>query len=335
MEKVSKLARSTLKALPNEGQMIKMSLRKFLVHKELAISRLMQRFAGMTLPGPRTVYWINPERIEFTTCLKNASSDWEDWVFPQKGYLKPVHDGKWDALSHRVVDMRVYRAIDARIRKGASWQSSDDYHAALAEIESGRNLWDCSDRSEFDKHCGRIDRLIESISNDGYRDSKALGNEFRMDSSLGQNEILINIGSDGFPLFQDGRHRLAIARVLGIKKVPVQVLVRHARWQAFRELMHRMARGVGGASKEGSLYQMPVHFDLSDIPSEHGCEDRWNAILQHIPAATETALDIGCNLGFFCHKLEDLGYRCFGIEYQPDIAYAARKIHRRKNGALR
>ena len=96
MDKISKLARSTLKALPNEGRMIKIPLRKLLVQKELAISRLTQRFAGMTLPGPQTVYWMNPERIEFTTCLKNASSDQEDWVFPQKGYLKPVHDGDWD-----------------------------------------------------------------------------------------------------------------------------------------------------------------------------------------------------------------------------------------------
>jgi SAM-dependent methyltransferase len=326
MDTVRKFARTALRALPDDGRLLKTSIRKLLVRKELAIGKLMQNFSGTNLPDPRTIYWLDPAKIEFATCLKNSSADWEDRVFPQKGHLKLVHDGEWDALSHRVADMRIFRAIDGRIKKGESWQSTDYYQVAVNQIEGGRNLWGCADRADFDKYCTDIDRLIESINRDGYRESAALSNESGMDSPLGHKEILINVSREGFPLFQDGRHRLAIASVLGLRKVPVQILVRHSEWQVFREFMHRMAHGSGGASKEGSLYQMPTHFDLGDIPAEHGCEDRWNAIAKHVPAATETALDIGCNLGFFCHRLEDLGYTCFGIEYFPDIAYAARRV---------
>ena len=128
-------------------------------------------------------------------------------------------------------------------------------------------------------------------------------------------------------LFQDGRHRLAIAQALNIDAVPIQVLVRHSEWQSFRELMWRMALSSGGASKKGSLYQSPMHFDLEDIPSEHGCQDRWEAIKRNLPEGNgSNALDIGCNLGFFCHRLETHGYSCVGVEYLPEIAFAAQKI---------
>lgn len=326
MDTVRKFAKTALQLLPDDGRLLKTSVRKLLVQKELVIGKLMQNFSGTNLPDPRTIYWLSPERIEFATVLKNSSVDWEDWVFSQKKHLKLVQDGDWDALTHRVTDMRIFHAIEGRIKRGESWQSSDYYKVALHQIESGRRLWGCDDRTDFDMHCTAIDGLIESISQDGYREGVVSKNEYRADSSLGQNEILVNISRSGLPLFQDGRHRLAIARVLRLEKVPVQILVRHSEWQVFREFMHRMARGSGGASKEGFLYQTPIHFDLSDIPAEHGCEDRWNAMAKHVPPVAGIALDIGCNLGFFCHKLEDLGYTCFGIEYLPDIAYAARRI---------
>lgn len=326
MKKISKLARGVLEVLPDEGRIIKTSVRKVLVGKELALSKLTHHFGGMTLPDPRVVHWLPPEQIEFATCLKNESSDWEDWVFRQTGRLKRVHDGEWDLLKYPVASMRICTAIEGRMKKGEVWEKSEYYQVAVRQIEGGRKVWGCTNRADFDKHCNKIDLLIDSIVKHGYRESKEFDNRSRGDTSLGQSEVLINVSRDGFPLFQDGRHRLAIARVLGVKEIPVQIMVRHVEWQVFREFMHRMARGSGGACKAGFLYQMPIHFDLGDIPSEHGCEDRWNAISPHIPAAAETALDIGCNLGFFCHKLEDLGYRCFGIEYQPDIAYAARKI---------
>jgi SAM-dependent methyltransferase len=286
----------------------------------------------MTVPDPRTVYWMSVSRIQFHTRLqKKDSADWEDWVFPQTGRIKTVQDGDWDALRFRVADMRICRAVEDRVRTGVPWQSTEYYRVAVKQIETGRRLWGCTDRASFDHRCNDIDRLIESISKHGYRDGESLGPDARIHSALGHQEILINISRDGFPLFQDGRHRLAIARALGLGRIPVQILVRHSKWQMFREFMHRMARGEGGASREGILYQNPVHFDLGDIPSEHSCEDRWNAIVRHLPSTAGIALDIGCNLGFFCHQLEEAGYSCIGVEYLPDIAYAAQRIAKAEN----
>jgi SAM-dependent methyltransferase len=280
------------------------------------------------MPDPRTVYWIDPMRIHLHTSLKTDSPDWEAWVFAQRGRIRTVQDGEWDVSELRVADMRVCRAVDARINNGASWQSSDYYQTAIRDIEAGRHVFACKDRSDFDRHCVELDKLIESIAKTGYQESSRLDDTASIDSSLGHQEIIVNISREGFPLFQDGRHRLAVARTLKINRIPVQILVRHEEWQAFRSFMQRMARGSGGAAKEGFLYQDPIHFDLGDIPALHGCEDRWEAMSANLPAGSGAALDIGCNLGYFCHGLERKGYSPIGVEYLPDIAYAAQKIAR-------
>lgn len=320
MKKIKQLAKDALYRFPDEGRMIKATVKKLQMKKEIAAANLVGRLKGTTLPSPYSVYRIDPGRIQFHTSYKVNSSDWEDWVFNQSKFVPQVQDGDWDTPVHRVADMRVSRAINDRIHHGTAWKSTEYYKTAVKQIEGGKVLWGCSDRSSFDERCNEIDRLIESISSKGYIERSV------DKSALGGREILINIGRHGFCLFQDGRHRLAIARALGLKRVPVQVLVRHSGWQSFRELMHQMARGDGGASKRGVLYQKPMHFDLGDIAAEHACEDRWETIKDYVEPGNGAALDIGCNLGFFCHRLEESGYSCFGVEYLPTVALAAQKI---------
>ena len=332
MKTVKRVARQILKKLPDEGRLVKSTLRSLKLKKDIALGELVRRVGGATLPEQYRVFWIDPARIRSHTNMRNPSADWEDWIFNQKQSLAPVQDGDWDQAARSVEEMRVFRAIADRIHGNEPWQSTDYYQYAIAQIAAGRNLWGCSDQASFDRHCSNVDALIESISKHGYLPSQDVPPCSSTDSGLGGfQEVLINIGRHGDSLFQDGRHRLAIARALGVSKIPVQVLVRHAKWQSFRELMHRMARGEGGASKSGVLYQAPIHFDLGDIPYEHACDDRWLALKANLVGNHGRALDIGCNLGFFCHQLEDEGYSCVGVEYLPDIAHAAQVIARAEN----
>src|SRR5688500_16517396 len=106
MATVRKFAKTALQLLPDDGRLLKTSVRKLLVQKELVIGKLAQNFSGTNLPDPRTIYWLSPEKIEFATVLKNHSVDSEDWVFLQQNNLKLVQDGNWDSLTHRVTDMR-------------------------------------------------------------------------------------------------------------------------------------------------------------------------------------------------------------------------------------
>jgi hypothetical protein len=183
---------------------------------------------------------------------------------------------------------------------------------------------------DLDERCQFLDRLIESIRRNGFKlshevqlqgEDKGLAAHPRVGS-----EITVNIGRNGHYLFQDGRHRLAIAKMLGIPHVPVKVLVRHAQWVEFRHFMKSLARSGGASSRANELYQNPTHPDLQDIPSVHGCEDRFDAIKKAIVPNGGTLLDIGANLGYFCHRFEDLGYSCVAVELLPQVALAADRI---------
>ncbi len=178
--------------------------------------------------------------------------------------------------------------------------------------------------------------LINSIKENGYRLNSDVSIESDDTESLSKHkimssEITVNIGRNGEYLFQDGRHRLAIAQILGLNLVPVKVLVRHEKWQELRELLLSMTKGTGGASKAGLLYQPPLHPDLHDFPAAHSCEDRFVAIKPYVSKRSGKLLDVGANLGYFCHKFEELGYDCYAIELLRDIALAADRIRAAEN----
>jgi hypothetical protein len=94
----------------------------------------------------------------------------------------------------------------------------------------------------------------------------------------------------------------------------------------FRTFMWSLSDGRGSASRAKHLYQNPVHPDLQDIPAAHSCEDRFEAARHVVPKRGGHLLDIGANLGYFCHRFEELGYDCFAVESEPMNTRAADKI---------
>ncbi len=183
------------------------------------------------------VFWIDPFLIErHTRFVRPGTDDWEDWVFDQNGPVDGVQDGDWDRGGHKVEEMRICRAIEARIRYGNPWEGTEYYRTIIGQIRTGRFVWNCRTEEDVQRRCAYLDDLIESMRRHGYRlnHEVVLSGEDRVVKSFRDrgNEITVNIGRNGEFLFQDGRHRLATARALGIGAVPVRVLVRHAAWRS-------------------------------------------------------------------------------------------------------
>lgn len=141
-----------------------------------------------------------------------------------------------------------------------------------------------------------------------------------------ETEIGVNIDRDGRYLFNDGAEALGVAKALRLERVPVKVRVRHRQWMEFRHFMWSLSEGGGASTRAKHLYQNPVHPDLQDIPAAHSCEDRFAAARDAVPRGGGPLLDIGANLGYFCHGFEELGYTCYAVEYEPLITRAADKI---------
>lgn len=179
------------------------------------------------------IYWIDPKLIEFHTDLKNVNSAYvEDRVFNMHKYKGKTLDGDWDISTYRFTDLDIYKAFDAVINNKSCWQDTEFYQNKLKSIENGRVLWGCRSKSDFNRRCKVLDYLIESIRKNGYRLNSKCYIEGEIKGARGYfEEITVNIGRNGQYLFQDGRHRLSIALLLGIERIPVKILVRHEQYK--------------------------------------------------------------------------------------------------------
>jgi hypothetical protein len=67
----------------------------------------------------------------------------------------------------------------------------------------------------------------------GFKTQKQLRLEGR--GKVVPGEIKIDITRDGEFIYENGKHRLSMAKILSLKEIPVQVVVRHKKWQATRD----------------------------------------------------------------------------------------------------
>lgn len=332
LRNVKQAVRTGVYKVPGVGPSLLEAYREAVLFKRWASARLRSLKAD-NLPDPEKVFWLDPARIVLHTNYEGRGSDRpaKDRVFHLQRDKGTVVGGSWDISSFAFDDLDIVRALRQRIDGGVQWADTEFYQRLRQEIRDNEvDSWGIRFEEDLDARCAYLDSLVDSIRQQGFRLSHEVALEHETKGLNGHpvygSEITVNIGRNGHYLFQDGRHRLAIAKILGIKQVPVKVLVRHKQWVEFRQFMWALAQGGAASSRSRELYQNPIHPDLQDIPFAHACEDRLDALTRYAGTGTGSLLDIGANLGFFCHGFEKLGYKCFAVELLPQCARAADKI---------
>lgn len=131
-----------------------------------------------------------------------------------------VRGGAWDRTDDRFEDLLEYRSMRARW-EGAAWSETDLYRRHRDRIEAGYESYGCPDLDRLRERLAAVDDLLAGIERDGYRARRAAGGD-------PFDEIRVNVGRDGSLLYNDeGRHRLAAAKLLDVEAVPVLVVARH------------------------------------------------------------------------------------------------------------
>lgn len=330
--KMKKYVNELLEYVPVDEELVKNFYRRIRYEKNRKYYELKQFVSKYDVTDPDNIYWIDPMLIEYHTNYRlNRGVHFKDRVFDMNKDKGQIYDGDWDISPYRFRDLDVYKAFHDRIIHNKQWEETDFYKYELTQIENGRSRWGCYTRKDWDQRCHFLDSLIESIRDNGYRIShQVTSSQGHLKKFLRREmaeEITVNIGRNGEYLFQASRHRLAIAQLVGVERVPVKVLVRHKQWQNLRQQLLALAnRRQGGASPSKILYQPVLHPDLSDIPAAHACEDRFLAIKEHLHCTSGHILDLGANLCYFCHKFEGLDFSCYAVEVDPEIAEIAYKI---------
>ncbi len=165
-------------------------------------------------------YWLDPKRIRYVS-LKEFFID---------KYRGEIIGGDWDLLEKSFEDLDLYVAFKERFIEGKKWETTVFYSRTLNEIKQGIIHYSCKNKNDLDNRFRRDEMLYETIKNNGYKSQQELQSKNKYSSILVEDEIAVNIGRNGDFLFNNGSHRLAIAKLLNIPKIPVKITVRHPQW---------------------------------------------------------------------------------------------------------
>jgi len=151
--------------------------------------------------------------------------------------------GRWDKSLPQFSEQFPLEAFYQHYQHGVPWEETAMMEY-LSDIFMKNKAW--SDYCSFPEAWSRLwklDELYNTIDRNGYKSQKEL-QELAGDDPIGlpewqdprkpeNHEVAISIGRSGQFIFEDGRHRLAIAKVLELDKIPVYVVVRHKKWHNY------------------------------------------------------------------------------------------------------
>lgn len=181
---------------------------------------------------PFRVLWVNPHDIVYHQDHPKPAGGASHQKFSY------VLEGDWDRNLPPFEEHPVYRFIRDRYERGMSAKDTNFFEHFRAELSEQESYWNgCKSIEDFHERCAYVDELYEEIHEHGIKSAEQRRSEGRYIGSSPDN-VTINIGRDGELIYVNGRHRLSIAKILNIE-LPVNVMIRHADWQAVRDAVVR------------------------------------------------------------------------------------------------
>ena len=163
---------------------------------------------GQGAPRPNERLWIDPASVEHAL----------DGLPVRSGYVVD----HWPPVEPVPFEDHVHvRFALAHWRDGVPWEQTGAYEYMLEQIRSRGRQDGCRDLSDVKLRYERLDELFETARREG-----RLRTRTELDSAAREEDggILIHIGPEGEAAIGDGgKHRLAIAKLLGLAVVPARI----------------------------------------------------------------------------------------------------------------
>jgi hypothetical protein len=199
--------------------------------------------------NPFRLFFVDPNRItRFTGREFPVWTDrWEhfgavmddDWDQRSSPPIRPDYRGTDPSLylAERFSETPVHEGLVEHFINDVPWDELDFVQTLVQEVQSTDTyVWqDCTTPEEIYQYSRSLDELYEDMRDRGclsMRELNARENRQMTFPEIMENEILVDVGRTGELLFVTGRHRLSLAKILGLDRVPVAVVVRHSKWLA-------------------------------------------------------------------------------------------------------
>jgi len=211
-------------------------------------------------PNPYKNIWVASSKIEYKQSVTDSS------LSGITNGLGQIKAGDWPNKQNVTNVKNISTAdIKERFEEGKQWENTRFYSKRIDYYEKNHRYKKYgfnSAQQYVKKRCHNLDELYENIKVNGYQEGHS-GPTHRGTSDLSSNlEVLVTIGRDGQIYLWDGRHRLIISQILGLK-IPVQVLCRHKEWQILRDEIYN--NGVPDDINKNKFN----HPDLQDVIFEN------------------------------------------------------------------
>ncbi|MDG5821323.1 hypothetical protein [Natronococcus sp. A-GB7] len=178
---------------------------------------------------PFQVGWVNTSEIEYITGREGPNK----FAWADAGL---VLEGDWDQTTVRFEEnSEWYEALVDRFVHGKEWENISAIQKRIEMVEKGETVMDGRESIQgvYDR-CRLLDKIFKYMSNKGYKEQPILEKEGRgnpynkiLPYKNRYHEIAVDVGRNGELLFVDGKHRLSMAKILDIDRVPVRIVVRH------------------------------------------------------------------------------------------------------------
>ncbi|MCI0645215.1 MAG: class I SAM-dependent methyltransferase [Chloroflexi bacterium] len=255
--------------------------------------------------------YVDPKDITYTVSRYDNT-----WRGNDVWHFGTINGGDWDKEGYPIREyLKVYPILKKRIIDQLDLTQIPEFQEHLVEIENGGFVDGCLTKEEYFERWRRIEALCRKVKEQGYKTQVELGTDNALD------EVRVQIGRKGELLLEEGRHRLAIAQILNLEKIPVIVTRRHQEWEALRQDIIKIVL------QRGFVHQPFNHPDLDILPQIFGGElkerarygnERWEYIVNSLPVRRGTVLDIGTYFGYFVYRFEELGFECYAVEPDPE-----------------
>lgn len=176
---------------------------------------------------PDKIIWVMHKEIKFK--LKGEKTNWNG-TGPGK-ILKSFEGKRIREFSEDIQEEQLkYKAISEHFGKALPWGQTELFtNYYKAKFNAAGKVLDCSTMDELVK---RYDSQIDAL----YHDMKANGFRLPSKDQPQISFIFVHISAQGEIIYtEDGNHRLAIAKYLGIESIPCKVWWRHEKWQQIRQ----------------------------------------------------------------------------------------------------
>lgn len=179
--------------------------------------------------NPYRVMWVDPGEIDLM----------QEKNLIRKDDIRVCHviGGDWDLRERKFVDRTHFQVLKQRFADRIQWNEMAFIDLVRKRISERGQYWNgCSSEDDIQARCVFLDKLYAEIKENGYNVPKGVKPGVSgISLASTPDEVAVSIGRDGRFFFVTGRHRLTIAKILGLHSIPVRVVVRHAEWQSLRD----------------------------------------------------------------------------------------------------